>query len=80
VSDERESGNSGNSEDDSSGDSNRSTKHKDKSKNRQSAAKTPHLKDDSRQETKAPVERTKLVKLDSTVSKPKPVTTTAHKK
>ena len=76
----REGGNSGNSEDNSSGDSNRSAKNKDGSKNPESAAKPSHLKDDTRRETKASVEPSKLVKLDSPVSKPKPVTTSSHKK
>jgi hypothetical protein len=79
ASDEREGENAAGSEDDSSGDSTRSIKNKDRTKNRESDIKTSHLKD-TIVEAKDTGERTKLVKWDSTVSKTKAAPTTTHKK
>ena len=78
--DERGEQNAGGSEDDSSGDSNRSSKPKDGTKNREGGAKTSHLKDATGAEAKDTGGRTKLVKSDSTVSKTKAAPTTTHKK
>lgn len=79
ASDEREAEIAAGSEDDSSGDSNRSGKNKDGTKNRDSDIKTSHLKD-TIVEAKDTGERTKLVKSDSTVSKTKATPATTHKK
>ena len=79
ASDEREAEKAAGPEDDSSGDSNRSGKNKDGTKNRDSDSKTSHLKD-TIVEAKDTGERTKLVKSDSTVSKTKAAPTTTHKK
>jgi hypothetical protein len=75
---EREGENAGGADDDSSGDSTRSSKNKDGTKNRYSDAKTSYLKD-TIVEAKDTGERTKLVKSDSTVSKTKAAPTTTHK-
>jgi hypothetical protein len=64
---------------DSSGNSTRSGKNKDGTKNRDSDIKTSHLKD-TIVEAKDTGERTKLVKSDSTVSKTKAEPITSHKK
>lgn len=77
ASDEREG--AAGSEDDSSGDSNRSAKNKDGTKNRDSDIKTSHLKD-TIVEAKDTGERTKLVKSDSTVSKTKATPASSKKK
>jgi hypothetical protein len=79
ASDKREGEHVDGSDDDSSGDSNRSSKNKDGTKNRDSDIKTSHLKD-TIVEAKDTGERTKLVKSDSTVSKTKAAPTTTHKK
>jgi hypothetical protein len=80
ASDEREGGNAAGSEDDSSGDSGRSSKDKEGTKNGGSGARTSHVKDATIVEASYPVERTKLSKSDSTVAKPKPAPTTSKKK
>ena len=80
ASDEREGGNAAGSEDDSSGDSNRSGKNKDGTKNRGSDAKTSHLKEATIVEASYSAERKKLSKSDSTVAKAKPAPTTSKKK
>jgi hypothetical protein len=69
---EREGGNAGDSEDDSSGDSNRSGKNK--------HVKTSHLKDATIVEASYSPERAKLSKSDSTGSKARPAPTTSKKK
>jgi hypothetical protein len=79
ASDEREGENATGYYDNSSGDSNRSGKNKDGTKNRDSDIKTSHLKDNI-VEAKDTGERTKLVKSDSTVPKAKPTPATTHKK
>ena len=79
ASEERAGQNAGGSEDDSSGDSTRSSKNKDGTKGRYSDAQTSHLKDNI-VEAKDTGERTKLVKLDSTVSKTKTASTATHKR
>jgi hypothetical protein len=79
VSEERAGENAAGFEDDSSGDSTRSGKNKDGTKNRDSDIKTSHLKD-TIVEAKDTGERTKRVKSDSTVSKTKAEPTTSHKK
>jgi hypothetical protein len=79
ISEERDGESAAGSEDDSSGDSTRSGKNKDGTKNRDSDVKTAHLKD-TIVEAKDTGERTKLVKSDSTASKNKAEPTTSHKK
>ena len=71
MSDEREGENAG-SEDNSSGDSNRSGKNK--------GAETSHVKNATIVEASYPVERAKLSKSDSTAAKAKPEPTTSKKK
>jgi len=79
ASETREGENAAGSDDDSSGDSTRSSKNKDGTKSRYSDAKTSHLKD-TIVEAKDSGERTKPVKSDSTVSKTKAAPTTTQKK
>jgi hypothetical protein len=78
ASGEREGDNATGSQDDSSGDSNRSTESKDGTKNWDRDAKTSHPKD-TIVEAKDTAERTKLAKSDSRVSKAKATPATSHK-